>query len=495
MANAVKTRRISPSQLEAYHRCNRRWAFEYRAGRREGFSAAAQAGTETHKVLEDQGPWDKTWTSPEGKEYDVGAMAALLHAQTPEGVVAREQRFEVELDGVPFVGVTDFYSEDLVGDFKTTSNKRNAKTIGGKDESKDLILDPQRLLYTRFVPSARRMIWLYGAWADMSVTKREVPVDVEADKERFKLRVLQPAEVMLATPDSVDPLSLKPNVKACSLFPPKGCPFKDDCFPPGRLAPVVTSSKEGRDQMSSLLERLKNKNAAPAAPAAPAAEKPVDMPVVMSTTHGVTEPTDATAFALPLADAFVLYEPAAATPAAPAAEPAKRRPGRPRKTETPAPEPVSVPVPAEMAPAIAAAREAEWRLAQPNSATQSTPAKDYRFPYVPPTDEQPNSVAQPPTSQYIVGTLYIDCLPLGESFVLASASINAAAEMVANDFQVPHYGLVEFGKGGPALAAQLRHSLSGRYIDAMYLETKTPEGKACLNVLVSVAQRVVRGVF
>lgn len=425
MTAEVKVKRISPSQLEGFHRCNRRWAFEYRAGRREGFNSAAQAGTETHAVLENQGPWDKTWTSPEGKEYNVGEMAALLHAQTPDGVVAREHRFEVELDGVPFVGVTDFFTEELVGDFKTTSNKRNAKTIGGKDESKDLLIDPQRLLYTRFVPTAKRMIWLYGAWADMSVTKREVPVDVEKDKERFKLRVLQPAETMLNTPYDVDPLSLKPNVKACVLFPPKGCPFKDECFPPGKLSPIVTNSKESQIQMSSLLERLKAKNAA---------------------------------------------------------------------TETaPAPEPVKLPEPpAAVKVALDEAREATTAMSGSNSAARGDVA-----PIAPVAQsvQQPTSSQQTDDKQYIVEFLYVDCLPLTLPFENAFVYISKAAETAEADLQVPHYGLVDFGRGAPAVAAQLRADLSGKRIQALYVGTKTPEEKACLAILQSVSRHVIRGVF
>ncbi len=364
---------------------------------------------------------------------------------------------------MPFVGVTDFFSEEIVGDYKSTSNKRNAKTVGGKDESKDLLLDPQRLLYTRFVPTAKRMIWLYGAWADMSVTKREVPVDIAADKERFKLRVLQPAETMLATPDSVDPLSLKPNVKACTLFPPFGCRHKSKCFPPGKLAPVVTKSKEGDLQMSSLIERLRAKAAAGG---------------------GDVDPEPAKTKAAHTVAAEEKYN----FPAAPTV---------PAKAEAKA---INT-----FLDSLEATKKAEDVKASEDAAAEKyiRELAGRIAPVVsiaPVVTERPAPVAQSvqqpvDDKQYIIDFLYVDCIPLTLPFENAFVYIAKAIETAEGDLQVPHYGLVDFGRGGPAVAAQLRSDLSGKRIPALYTDTKTPESKACLSVLMSVARHVVRGVF
>jgi hypothetical protein len=404
--------RISASQIELFGRCERRWAFSYRAGLKEPFAQAAEAGSQTHKIIELDGPYDAEW---EG--YAVGQMAALLKAQAPE-LGAKEQRFEVEIDGIPFVGVVDGQSADgkTIIDFKTTSRIKNAKSIA------KLTDDPQRLMYTQFVPTADRTLWLYGTWNDMSVTKREVVIDRPTDKERFRLRVLQPAERMLAVPADVDPLSMKPNVNDCALFPKAGCPHKAKCFPPGKLSPIVTNSKESQIQMSSLLERLKAKNAA----AGETAPEPVKLP-----------------------------EPPAAV----------KLPELTAVSVMPVPEPSRPVVVAPIAPVA-----------------QSVQQPDF----------EPQRIAVAPT---LIETLFIDCIPLGEAYELASKYINAAAETAANDLQVPHYGLVDFGKGAPAVAAQLRSDLSGRRIKTLYLESRSPEGKACLNVLVSVSERVIKGVF
>jgi len=443
-------KRISASQLELFGRCERRWAFSYRAGKKEPFTGAAQAGTEVHAVLEHQGPWDKEWTAPDtGKTYPVGQMARLLQAQSPEGVVAREKRFEVEVEGVPLVGVVDFYSERVIGDFKTTSKVRNAKSVAKLTE------DPQRLMYTEFVPTAEKTVWLYGAWDTMIVTPREVAIDRKADKERFKLKVLQPADRMLSIPDDVDPLSLKPNVNDCALFPKDGCPHKNECFPPGKFLPQVTNSKESDVAMQSLIERLRAKAAAEGQPVIPAQPVPVPAPAVSA-----PEP----------APAAVVPAPAAVAQPEPAAEPAAPK----------------------MAPALTTVDTRELTPAAPEPAE---PKKRGRKSKAELAQAVADAAPAEPASEHIVGTLFIDCLPLTESFTSAFSLINAAAEEVQNDMQVPHFGLVDFAKGGPALAAQLRANLSGKRIDRLYVETRSAEGKAVLNVLTSIAQHVVRGVF
>lgn len=444
-AEPAKVRRISPSQLDLWHRCPRRWAFVHKAKRREPFTGAAQAGTETHKILEDQGPWDKEWTAPDtGKLYPVGQMAALLQSQTPPNVVARERRWEVDIEGLPFVGVTDFYSEEIVGDYKTTSSKRNAKLAGAKDPSKDLLTDPQRLFYTALVPSAKRTLWLYGTWDTMSVTPREVEIDREADKKRLHLRVLQPADTMLNTPDDVDPLSMKPNVNECSKFPPHGCPFKSECFPPGKRMPVVTNSKESDRAMESLVERLRAK-ASGTVPVV-AAQQPSEEDVAIATAALATEKA---------------AEQAAAEQAATDAE-------KPKRTRVKKPAPAEVP--------------------SADAVIESSKVFDTR-------NQSFETQARADAESFIIETLFLDCIPLTSPFENAFSYIGPAAAEVCADMHVPHFGLVDFSRGGPALAAQLRANLSGKRIKSLYAETKSQEGKAVMNVLISVSKNVIRGVF
>lgn len=240
---------ISASHIGVETLCKRRERFAYGyMNLREGGSTATEAGSKTHKVIEDGGPWDAVWG-----EFQIGAMARKLADATPPGVVSREENFTEELHGIPFTGFIDFTTATVVGDYKTTSKKRNVKSIS------TLLTDPQRLLYVE-VKRPEATLWLYGDWESYSVTPREIKTDKE-DRERFKLHVLRPAEEIAARPHDMDPLSLPANLESCRLYPipgkpgSGGCPYKDRCFPANQS---VTKLGLG---MSALLERLEREKA------------------------------------------------------------------------------------------------------------------------------------------------------------------------------------------------------------------------------------------
>jgi hypothetical protein len=243
--------------------CPRRWAFAYLQGVKEPFALSAAAGSEVHKRLEENNivpgeMWGK---------YPVGDGAKLLQEATPPGILAREKKFDLEIDGVPFTGIVDGWGEDFLLDYKSTSRKQYVKTY------KVLAEDPQRLLYVQVHEAAKETIWLYLPWADMKVIERRIEVDRVKDKERFKLRVLQPATEILALAEDTDPLSLPANTASCKLFPPAGCMFRDKCFPATKQVSFQMTSKLLNTLMAS-------ENEVPATPAvaAPAADAPTAEP-------------------------------------------------------------------------------------------------------------------------------------------------------------------------------------------------------------------------
>lgn len=257
-------RPISASHIKLWNTCKRREAFVYRQGLREPSGVAAAAGTKVHALLE------KPDTVAESAEtwgkYDISRMARQLQAATPPGVVAREQQIDRELYGLPFTGRIDFSTETAVGDYKTAGKPRGVKTVAELEE------DVQRLMYAELSgkPDA---LWIYGVWQDFSVTPVVVPGDAKRDREKFKLRVLQPAEELASVPEDVDPLSLEASITSCGLFPPAGCPFLTKCFDShGHVASVLTTvdsapavsaaAAAGVTQQMSFLDAFK----APAAP-------------------------------------------------------------------------------------------------------------------------------------------------------------------------------------------------------------------------------------
>jgi hypothetical protein len=220
---------ISASHLSLWKRCKRREAFTYRRGRREGAGASAEAGKRVHAVLEAYYRGEKLAREATWEGYPIGelanAMSLLLPAANDNGIVGVEQEFTAIIDGVEFHGIKDLVTTTTVYDHKTTSKPAYAKT------AKQLATDVQRLIYTEAEPSAEFSQWTTGVWSDLSARSVHERIDRKADRERFKLHVLSPAEEMLAAPADIDPLSLPPTLSECKVFPPKGCPFKSDCFP------------------------------------------------------------------------------------------------------------------------------------------------------------------------------------------------------------------------------------------------------------------------
>ena len=91
-------------------------------------------------------------------------------------------------------------------------------------------------------------------------------------------------------------------------------------------------------------------------------------------------------------------------------------------------------------------------------------------------------------------TLYIDCHPIRASVTYAHDLIAKSATTVRDDAGVPDVGLIDYGKGGPALAAQLRSDLLDTPVTGALVTTKyTPEGKATLQVLIEGAREVIMG--
>lgn len=281
---------ISASHLSLWKRCKRREAFVYRLGRRENATLAAEAGKQVHAVLEDHYkrgvPLD---FSARWGDYPVGKLAERILRELPpandNSILGVEEEFAAELEGITFHGIRDLRTATGVYDHKTTSQLKYAKT------QDDLVNDVQRLIYTESEPAAEFAQWTTAAWAG-GVCVSRMPVDRAADRERFRLHVLTPAEEMLSFAPDVDPLSLPPSLDDCKLFPPRGCPFKPDCFPESRSM-LVALAQTLRPSTESTPPVVPEPSAEPAVPTTHAhlidtlfidcyPLKPLDEPVVNS---------------------------------------------------------------------------------------------------------------------------------------------------------------------------------------------------------------------
>lgn len=93
-----------------------------------------------------------------------------------------------------------------------------------------------------------------------------------------------------------------------------------------------------------------------------------------------------------------------------------------------------------------------------------------------------------------IRTLYCDCLPLGASVVHAHELIARAATTVCSDMQVANVKLIDFGKGGACLSAQLEADIRAMSPGFdLALTTRTVEGREVYQTLMSLAQQIVVG--
>lgn len=119
-----------------------------------------------------------------------------------------------------------------------------------------------------------------------------------------------------------------------------------------------------------------------------------------------------------------------------------------------------------------------------------TPVKD-------PVEDLPAAPAQATLAQgKPIGTLYVNCLPLGQmdGLVFAHELLAKAVEEVCADAQVLHPKLIKYSEGDGMLAAQMRDLIQTTPVKALHLSTKGSEAYAVLQTLMSLADNVVMGV-
>lgn len=220
---------LSASQVDTYSRCPVKWAWEKLNGEpRPAAGPAAAKGTAVHTVLEDY--------LKEGKKIDITteigkiAYPGLKYLPKPE-IEHVEKYFTIAVDDVPYVGFIDFvYEKDglwVVGDHKTTSNFRYAKSV------EDLQENIQAMLYASYAcewlgVDKVRLNWVYYKTRGPSES-RLVMVDITKDQAQDQLVQInrKGKEMYELRSSGAKAEDLEPNVDACMDF--GGCPFMDLC--------------------------------------------------------------------------------------------------------------------------------------------------------------------------------------------------------------------------------------------------------------------------
>lgn len=514
----MKEYKFSPSQIDTFELCERKWAWDRIAKVPRKQHPSAALGERIHGQLERYlltGEHPRHF-HPDGSADETGAMCmpSLLTLPEPGTCVVEGKRFINEKvknyglftfqsprTGFLYNGRIDwerrFPEEEAralgyedpenwaeIGDHKSSGNLAYMKTPQG------LLKDPQGVIYavhgmaTYQVPHVR-LFWNY---VPTQIAPRSLPVIQEVHSEGVAVefeRIEGVAERMAKRLDTVGPddilSEIEPNPDACGAY--GGCPYKWKC----KLSPL--------EMMGSIL---------PSTPAQPLKENAMDRLEMMRARlkGATTETTPTPAASAPPA--------AAATPPAPAAMTAASSPVVASLTIANNPEHV----PQQVAAAVAAGQVNPPETSAPVNAVQLSeseakpaPAAKETKPRAPRTPKS-DTVAAPAGPAVPVGTvtrglgvLFLDCIPMkGFPFVDASTIIaQACAETVAAwnkanpDKPVGDYRGIDYKGGGyvAARAVELVQEIAGGV--NMVLNTGTPEGKLLANPLAAIAAVVVKG--
>ncbi len=294
---------VSPSSIEKYDMCKRRWAFHYIEGDKEPGGSAAERGSEMHGIGEKyliEGAYPDRLTQA-GNMFIAGMP--YLPAPKSGGV---EGELDIVIDGVRYFGRIDYFGslpakakfmgleqdvDDVTLDHKTSSNPQKY----GLWTREAMLAHPQPVIYGTYKilktdSNETRMRWLYykskgPAWAkpsDAVLTRHELEDVFESvvhnkAKEIVRLKVLKP-----------DPNDLDPNTDSCNKYN-KPCPYKAKCKltlaqqlrqPKSVRDRKPKADSEPKEQKMGLLNKIKSEqavggatNGTPSAPETPKADK------------------------------------------------------------------------------------------------------------------------------------------------------------------------------------------------------------------------------
>jgi hypothetical protein len=514
------------SQLEA-HLCGRELNFTDAQGEPDDSAHIAAAGL--YLLPAPMTPGLRTeeqfrFTSPSGIQF-MGYKDWSLTDSADVPILPDEIRHE-QVDGqivkVPAIQLSG--GVPAVGDHKTTSSLRWAKT------PEDLLTDPQAILYATDEiistgASAVDLFWHYFQTRGAKTTKRvHLRVHQEHVEKRFsELDRLGRDEIAPILDSRYQVLDLPPSPGACENY--GGCPHQSRCnlSPLERLRSVMS--------MSTMLANIKARQAAEATPAQLSAEQSTPTTAVRYSESWAQPPAPAPeefAAGVPMPDGTTrplwTFDPRG-TPtgfdraeAVRIAKQALATPINPPERQ-PAPAPASAPaqvtteVKLTVAPSApeAAAKVADAlrteAKAQAAGAAQvlagTEPVQPKRGPGRPRKDKTSNEqgAVTAPAPSPDGFTLYVDCVPMcGYPAAHMLADYVARAQPVIKEAtkseQCPEgcddYRFAPYGQGSGMLSRAVVELAKTEGRD-LIVDTRTPEGAACVSALEATAGRVVRG--
>lgn len=230
MSARSPSNRVSPSQIDRWRGCQRRWWYD-RNRPRGPQNVYAAFGDRMHLQLEG---WLRDGTPPDMATAEGAAAVAGVPLLPPPGVGAVEKKFDMPFEGVHYNGRVDLLYDYVpaehivVNDHKSIGQLRRAKT------PEDLLTDSQRIVYARWAATFFNVEHVTAQWTYMQrKNPKAKAVRLREDRLIIELRFRELHQKyglpIVAAKQLTSPDSLPRNLSNCRLYPPDGCPHKAEC--------------------------------------------------------------------------------------------------------------------------------------------------------------------------------------------------------------------------------------------------------------------------
>ncbi len=429
---------LSPTQIETFMDCERKWAFRIISGIEQEQSPYAAIGDAVHLQIEEYLLYAKPpnisafvdMADPKTggtKRFYPGKMAlsAVKYLPPPQdpGILV-EEPFELESRAGIITGRLDLQYTDPTDGLRVVHDNKTSGDFRWAKKATDLDSDIQSVVYNAYVMQRYEVDrvkdrWLYILRSTQKTSAKVVERTVGLSTVDKHLQpILDTGERMQELyAKQPDPHSLTPNLKSCEKY--GGCPYKEHCnLKPQERLKSIMSQMSLRDKVKA---RMTGAIAAPAPAAKAAAPRAVAAPKPAAPSAGT-----AAAMRAKIAAAKGINPPEAELEDEEA------------EVEEPAPAPTPKPAPRAAAPKPKAA-----------PAPKAPP---------PPPAPEPEAASAAALESFI---LLVDCapakIPAGSELVSLEDVVQPLAAEVAAEHGVAHYRLIstEFGVAQSHLMAKV----------------------------------------
>jgi cell pole-organizing protein PopZ/CRISPR/Cas system-associated exonuclease Cas4 (RecB family) len=476
--------RVSASQINDWLLCRRKWFYRVVLRVPKVDHPSAILGTAIHARLESYFNGTAPGTD---KEWKLAKMA-LPYLPNPAPRLEIEKRFILPrlVNGVfwAYYGLIDLVdpAAHMVYDHKSSSNPKQYGLSPAK-----LPWDTQGVLYGAAAVNewGWQVVGLQWTYIPTKGRGRSFPIEARLTREQAfdRLKVLDGhALAILEARKETDVEKITPNGAACSAF--GGCSYAAICSHPKR-DPLTALLAEGRRQHEGQVQMTidpamlaKIKAAASGNAPAPVAAAPVAAAPVAAAPVATPTPTESMADVIARVKAQAAQS---ATPTPAAQAPAMSEPCPPTNDPVAAAQAALAKAQAE---ADAAAKiqfeaAAAEELAEANAAAASAAAANA-------------ALSQEPGEGLF--DLYINCVPLAQSYYFADRLIDSAAGTAALANNVTHYREIPHGKYMAALSHALESLLKGTKWDRPIVVMRGREEQDAMHTLRAYARNIIIGV-